>query len=79
MVAPRHREPAGRGAASDGPAEMVGPAPSAQGFLPVLREGRQPAALDLAARRCIEDDLFTPWISQRMHEAEGDLTRTAKS
>src|SRR5262249_6722117 len=57
--------PLAEAVAADGPGQLVGPVATAQGFILVLVEERQPAALDPATRQQIENELFTAWLAER--------------
>lgn len=59
--------------ASARPGQLVGPVVTPQGFILVLVEERQPAALDPVTRQHIENELFTSWLAERMRDAKIDL------
>jgi putative peptide maturation system protein len=61
------------------PGELVGPVGTPEGFALVKVEARQPAELDVALRRRIEDELFEGWLAGRMKEAAFDLASVGAS
>lgn len=59
--------------ASAEPGELVGPVATPEGFILVLVEERQPAALDAVTRQHIENELFTAWLAERTRDAKIDF------
>jgi hypothetical protein len=59
--------------------ELVGPVETPEGHALVKVVARQPAELDAALRRRIEDEVFAGWLAARMKEAAFDLAGVGAS